>query len=401
MPRAARALAVPALVAFAGALLLGWLRLLTVALSDYEAEAEPAVDALRAFDLGGFFELAPAYGGSLLLRAPFAILPDLWGGDDLAVFRSLAAPCLVASALLGTWLWGRAAELGHRPATRWIALGICAVNPLTMWALELGHPEELLGGVLCVGAVLAAGARRPVLAGVLLGVAVVNKPWAVLAGVPVLLALPTGRDQLRATVAAVVPAAALMAPFVLAGGAAVAQSQAVATAPSPIFQPWQIWWFFGSYGTSDTVVALFGGEPGWRVPPEWFAPFQRLFVVSVPLALSLAAARRWRGRPWHDALGLLALVFLLRCLLDSWNILYYELPFLLALVAWEIHARRDLPVISLAATLLSWVTLTDAADLSPDLQAATFLAWTVPLAVVLGGLVLRVRLHVRRSALAR
>jgi Glycosyltransferase family 87 len=399
MPRALRALAAPALVALAGALLMGWLRLLTPALSDYEEEAEASIFELRAGDLGGFLEEAPAYGGSLLLRAPFALLPNLWGGGDLAAFRSLAAPCLLASAVLGTWLWRRAADRGHRPATRWIALAICAMNPLTLWALELGHPEELLGGALAVAAVLLAGARRPVPAGVLLGLAVANKPWAVLAGLPMLLALPTRREQLHATVAALVPAVALLAPFVLAGSAAVAQTQAVATAPSPIFQPWQVWWFFGEYGTSADVRGLFGGEPGWRVPPPW--PIGRLFVVSVPIVLSLGAALRRRERPWHDALALLALAFLLRCLIDPWNVLYYEIPFLFALVAWEIHARRDLPVISLAATLLSWLTLTNAAGLSPDLQSATFLAWTVPLAVALATVVWPVRLGVRRRALAR
>jgi Glycosyltransferase family 87 len=398
MPRA-RALAVPAFVALTGALLLGWLRLLTPALSDYEAEAEPSILALRAGDIAGFFEHAPAYGGSLLLRAPFALLPEVWGGGDTAVFRSLAVPCLVASAVLGAFLWARAADLGHRPGARWIALGICAMNPLTLWAYELGHPEELLGGALSVGAVVAAGARRPVLAGLMLGLAVANKQWAVLAALPMLLALPTGREQLRAAVAAAVPAVALLLPFVLAGSGAVAQTQAVATASSPIFQPWQIWWFFGPYGTSENVVALFGGEPGWRVPPSWFGPIGRLFVVAVPLALSLAVARRWRGRPWHDALALLAFAYLLRCLLDPWNVLYYEVPFLFALVAWEINARRDLPVISLAATFLSWVTLTGWGDMSPDLQSATFLAWTLPLAVTLGAVVWRVRLGVRRRLL--
>jgi hypothetical protein len=31
---------------------------------------------------------------------------------------------------------------------------------------------------------------------------------------------------------------------------------------------------------------------------------------------------------------------LLRCLLDPWNVSCYSLPFLLVLMAWEVHAQR-------------------------------------------------------------
>jgi Glycosyltransferase family 87 len=387
MSRGVRASLVPAFVALAGAALLGGLGLLSPAFSDYEQEAETAVKALRAGDLAGFLADAPAYGGSLVLRAPFALLPNLWGGGDLAAFRAVAAPCLLAGVVLGVWLWSRAAALGHGGLGRWLALALCAVNPLTLRALEVGHPEELLGGVLAVGAVLAAGARRPLVAGLLLGAAVANKPWAVLAGLPVLLALHTTRDRATATATSLALAAAITAPFVLAGSAAVAQASAVATAPSTIFQPWQLWWFFGTHG--DVVMGLYSAKPGFRTPPEWIAHVGRLVVAAVPLAVSLFAARRWRGRPWHDALALLALAFLLRCLIDPWNVVYYELPFLLALVAWEVHARREPPVVSLAATLLAWITLTGTGSMSPDVQAAAFLAWSLPLAGFLGARVLR------------
>jgi hypothetical protein len=39
-----------------------------------------------------------------VLRAPFALLPDLWGGGDNALFRSMAVPCLLACALLAVGL---------------------------------------------------------------------------------------------------------------------------------------------------------------------------------------------------------------------------------------------------------------------------------------------------------
>ena len=88
-------------------------------------------------------------------------------------------------------------------------------NPLTLKALEVGHPEELLGAALCVGAVLAALWQRPWLAAVLLGLALANKAWAVLAIGPVLLALQGRRWTVFALACAI--AAMFVAPFLLSG----------------------------------------------------------------------------------------------------------------------------------------------------------------------------------------
>lgn len=380
MPSRARELAGPTALAVALSLLLGWLGLATMAFTDYEVEAEPSLQALRAGDLGAFLDLLPAYGGSLVMRAPFALLPGIWGGGDLALFRSLAAPCLAAGAVLGVLLFDRATARGTSRGAALLTLALCAANPLTLRALEVGHPEELLGGVLCVAAVLAAGARRGLLAGVLLGLAIANKPWAVLAAAPVAIALPDG--HLRAAAGASAAAGALLAPLWLAGSAAISQAGLVARDAGEIFQPWQVWWFLGDHG--ERVVGLLGDKPGYRAAPGWVGTVARPLVVAVPLVLCLALARRMRARPWHDALLLLALVLLLRCLLDPWNVVYYELPFLLALVAWEVHARRGPPLLSLAATLLCWVTLEQLTrQVSPDVQAVAFLAWSVPLALAL------------------
>jgi hypothetical protein len=351
-----------------------------MAFSDYETEVEPALWMLLDGDLERSVALLPAYGGSVVLRAPFAFLPDLWGGGDLALYRSMAVPCLAAGALLGVFLWERGAELGRGAAARWLALGLCAVNPLTLRALEIGHPEELLGGALCVGAALAAASRRPLLAGLLLGLAIANKQWAVLAVVPVLALAPEGRVKLLALAGGV--AAAVFGPLWLAGSGAIEDTGKVASEAGQIFQPWQIWWFFGDHG--HVVMGAFGEKPGYRAAPEWIASVGRPLVAIVPVAVALALAPRLRGRPWHDGLLLLALVLLLRCVLDPWNVVYYELPFLLALVTWELHARAGLPVVSLAATLLCWVTLEQLTrQVSPDVQALAYLGWAVPFALAL------------------
>jgi hypothetical protein len=377
-----RALVVASLVAVACATALGAMGLLSPAFTDYELEVEPALNALRAGDLSTFLALAPAYGGSLVLRAPFALLPDAWNGGDLALFRTMAAPCLAAGAVLGVLLWARGRRLGRSSAVCWTVLALAAANPLTLRALEIGHPEELLGAVLCVGAVMAAGAGRPAVAAAILGLAIANKPWALLAVVPVLAVLAAHRLQALAIAGAT--AALVTLPVLLAGGA-LDQANAIASDTGAIFQPWQLWWFLGDAG--QVVTGNLGVKPEYRTSPAWLTGIGHPLVLGVPLAASLLLLPRLRKRPWHSGLLLLALAMLLRCVLDPWNVSYYALPFLLALLAWELHARDGMPVVSLAATLLCWVTLVSLPRFAhPDVQAAAYLAWSVPLAVLLTAL---------------
>jgi hypothetical protein len=360
----------------AGLIALG---MLTPAFSDYEVEAEPSLHALRDGDIHGFLTLAPAYGGSLILRAPFALLPNLWGGGDLALFRSLAVPCLAIAAILAVFLWERGRQLGQSSATCWIALLIVVANPITLRGLEIGHPEELLGGVLCVAAALAAGARRPLPAGVLLGLAMANKPWALFAAVPLLAILPDRRPRMLAAAGAT--CLVVMLPL-LVGGSAVETTAAVARNASAMFQPWQIWWFLGEHG--ETVTGMYGSYPDHRNIPVWLLGHERQLVVVVVLAASLLLLPRVRRHGWPEGLLLLAFAFQLRCLVDTWNISYYALPFIVALVTWELHAFRRPPVLSLATTLCAWLTLVWLPSYAqPDVQAIAYLAWSIPLTALL------------------
>ena len=91
---------------------------------------------------------------------------------------------------------------------------------------------------------------------------------------------------------------------------------------------------------------------------------------------------RRRVIPERDALLLLALVLLLRCVLDTWDTVYYPLPFVLALLTWETLAFRRPAIISLSSTVLVWVSCEWLPSFaSADAQAAFFLAWTLPLAI--------------------
>jgi hypothetical protein len=404
--------AVCALMASAGCATLAWLGLYGFAWNDYENEAQPAFNALVHGHLSSFLRLAPAYGGSLVERAPFALIPGLWGGGELAVYRMVALPCLLAAAALGVWLVARMRAQGHSTLSRAVALGICVANPLTLSALELGHPEELLGACLCVAAVLCAGRDRPLWAGLLLGLAIANKEWALLAVGPVLLALPAKR-RLRCLASAGAIAVAVLLPLTLsASGGFAASARATASTSSTIFQPWQIWWFFGYHG--PLVHGLFGAPLyGYRTGPAWTGVVSHPLIVAVGFALAgalwLRRGRSARGVGERDALLLLALVLLLRCVLDTWNTSYYMLPCLLALLAWEVSGpSRRPPVLTLMGIVLPWIGLHELSTrgASPDAQAALFLAWTLPLTAALSlwlyalGLKLTVRTRRLRRATA-
>ena len=375
--------AVPLGAAAFGLLVLGWLGLTDWNWTDYDAEARPALDALVQGHPVLFLKLAPAYGGSLLMRAPFVLVPKLWGGGELSMFRAAAAPCMVAAALLGVWLVAKMRDRGDPPAWRALVLFLCVANPIALPALEYGHPEELLGAVLCVIAVLAAAKDRPLWAGALLGLAVANKEWAVLAVGPVLLALPGRRGM--ALLASAATAGIILAPFALAGGV-VSQAHGAATSSDGIFNPGQLWWFLGSH--SHPVRDLSGRiMPGYRIPPAWIANHAHELIVALALPLTLLYAWTRRRTPVGrrhvtDGLLLLAFLLLVRIALDPWDMAYYPLAFLIVLTSWEALRCARPPVLSLTACLVSWFTLQELAKpalhVSPDMQAAVFAAAAVP-----------------------
>jgi hypothetical protein len=404
MRRAVRENALCAFVAGAGCAAMAWLGLYGFAWNDYDTEARPAFDALVHGHVHEFLALVPAYGGSLVERAPFALLPGLWGGGELAVYRMVALPCLLAAAVLGAWLIARMRSEGRSTFARAVALGVCVANPLTLGALEFGHPEDLLGACLCVAAVLLAGGSstgrdRPLWAGAILGLAIANKEWALLAVGPVLLALPS-RRRLPCLASAGAVAAAVLAPLILLrSGGFVAGTRAFATGSNVIFQPWQVWWFLGHHG--PLVHGLFGApKPGYRTGPAWTGTVSHPLILATGLALTAALWLRRRSAvvprlsarfgarvlSERDALLALALLLLLRCVLDTWDTVYYPLPFIFALLAWEVRGPVDRPpVLALSSSVLAWVSFQWLPlHVSADAQAGFFLAWTLPLAALLG-----------------
>jgi hypothetical protein len=292
----------------------------------------------------------------------------------------MAIPCLLGAAALGLIIYNQLARQG-RTRAGWLALALCVANPITLRALEIGHPEELLGGVLCVAAVLAAIRDRPVWAGLLLGLAVANKEWAVLAIPPVAFALRTGRW--RAATVATATAALVLAPLALHGSSGISTARGIAASSGAGFTPQQLWWFLGTHGR---VIGVNGLMPGYRVPPAWLVPIGHLAVVAAGFGASAVwwVIRRGRSTPYEPLL-LLAFVMLMRCVIDPWNILYYALPFLMALVAWEGVGQARAPLGTLTVTLALWVAWElMGPNLSPDMKSLSFLLWALPVTAVLG-----------------
>ncbi len=348
--------------------------------TDYDTEARPAFTALVSGDLRGFFDALPPYAGAMFLRAPFALGADALGGGELAVYRAVAVPGIAALATLAVVLAQRVPGRGA-----WVVLVLATANPLALEALEYGHAEELLVGTMCVGAILLALADRPLLAGAVVGLAVVGKPWAVLAVAPVVLALPRG-GAVRALAAAGAVAVTVALPVLLFGGT----GSRVGAETGHVFHPWQLWWFLGSGDDPSN------GVPGYRDAPSWLSPLTHPLIVVVGAGMAAAWARRGRDR--RDALALLALILLMRCILDPWNNPYYELPVVLALLSWEAVRGSTVPAFAAAVTACAWLTLVIApAHVPPDVYSILFLSWALPCAILLG---LRVYAPPRAHAVA-
>jgi hypothetical protein len=369
-----------AAVAAGGLVLFSYRTLVGFGLAgDYTAEARPAFDALGSGNIAEFLHRAPSYAGSLLLRAPFVLVARAFGAGGYWTYRASVIPALLAGGALAWWL---ATRMGSASRARWLApllvVGICVLNPLGEQAVIVGHPEDLLGAVLCAAAVLCAIRDRPIWAGVLLGLAITNKEWALLAVGPVLVALPRRRLLSLGSAAAV--AAAITAPFLIAGAFDVThglQGLPGVNTGTAYHSQWQLWWFFGSGNAWD------------RTPPSWTAGLAHPLIVGLSLPLTLLYAYRLRRRPppAEDALLLLAFLLLMRCVLDPWDHSYYALPFLIALVAWQALRFARLPVLALTASFIAWMLYVKVPEtslsLSLDKQAVIFMVVSVSAAAAM------------------
>lgn len=353
----------------------------SMAPGDYPLDAEHAVNALAHGHVSTFLAAHPVMGPfSILLRAPFAALAS----SQLAAYQWGALPCVLAAGLLGLYLARLAQRRGSPPIAQVALVAICLVNPLTIVALQSGHPEELLTAALAVGAVAVASEGHSRRAALLLGLALASKQWAVIAIFPVLMALP--RDRFRVALGAAGVAFVLMLPGFLAHPGTFAASQSNVAANHSFMDAWSAWYPFA--GSVPGVVP--GGPNGVTEYPlhggsALIGAYAHSLIVLTALVapLALALRRRRFGLSGSDAMGLLVLLALLRCALDPVDNLYYHAPLLLALVGWDALSSRELPICALLGTQAAILFWRLSPLLDPRIFNALYLAVVVPACIAI------------------
>jgi len=345
--------------------------------TDYPWDAGPAIASLAHGDVHGFVADQAQMGPlSLLLRAPFAALA---GPSSIWAYRLGAFACMLVVIGLVVLLARRAGSVN---AT--IAAALLVVNPVSIDALRLGHPEERVGSALCVIALLLARERQ-VAAGVALGAALATKQWALIAIAPVLIAAPHGtRKRLALTAAGV--AVAVTAPFAIASPHAFLEAMRHPAFGVAEMRTGNVW----GWAAITNHIALGGGDAvtAYTVP-DWLQHGAHPLAALLTLGLGAAALRTRRA---VDPLALLALLMLLRCALDPWNHAYYHAPFLAALIAWEVLEARRAPWLSAACAAFLGVVF----GLSLPVSDVLYTLWALPLVVWLSRRALcsaPVRLH--------
>ncbi len=290
---------------------------------------------------------------SIVLRMPFVALASAFGGGTMLGYRLGVFACAAAVGAVGVLVGSWALDRGRSPLLVAIVVALMTFNPVTIGMHLDGHPEELLGGALCLAAVLAAIADRPTLTGVLLGLALGTKQWTIVALVPALIACRHGRRRMLLIAVAVAAPLVLLLPLI-DPSAFMQSSKLVGDIRTVYFRSW--WWplsdahsitahFAGGYVTATDHLMPLGLD---RTAVSWLAP-----IVAVAIGW-----RYWRVDARHDscdAVGVLALLLLLRCTLDPSFSSYYVVPFLIALLTWEVLVRPGLPVGSLLGMTIFWL----------------------------------------------
>lgn len=353
-------------------------------------DAAPAVNALARGHVSDFFHEQRLMGPvSEVVRAPFVALA---GNDPLTRYRAGLLACLLPAAVLGFAL-ARAAVARGWPWWSQLLVAVGAVvNPLTFWVAQFGHPEELLAATLLLWAAWSARRGRAGWAGVLTGAAVATKLWALVA-LPLLVVavMPRARPRLLAT-------SVVIAGLLLAIPAIGAPSQfranlhvlgRLGSAPGTVSRT-DAWFPFVTPAVLDAPVGV-GADGSIRTIPEsvysaprLIGPLGHALVLLAAVAAAVALARRAPGPRDPSVWLALALVLLLRCVLDPGNRSYYHAPFLLVLLAYEVQVRRLLPWATIAAAALLELFSRVVPHIHGDVALGlAYCAWSVPLAALL------------------
>jgi hypothetical protein len=352
-----------------------------------------SIEALARGDISGFFSNQPAMGlTSMALRAAAVAL--VRGTDLTSQYQAGAAICCAAAALIAVWVASRARRQGAGVPAVVALLGLWTIAILWARTLQLGHPEEALAAALGLAAVILAGERRPVAAGVALGLAIGTKEWALLLAPAVVFA--GSAIDWRRTIGTALAAVALTSGVMAVGdpGAFRAAHEGQRAGDTHTVTPASVWFRLGD----KQVIQRSGGEELFRVyPPKlvgrWCRP---LVILLAALMIPLFLRRRGFGCP--DALALGAAILVLRAILDTQTFSYHLVPMLMATAAWEVFARRRFPVVAIAAMAAFQLTVhVVVPDLSSYQFNSIYLAWTLLLLAILAAAAFS-RRAARRSA---
>jgi hypothetical protein len=304
---------------------------------------------------------------SLLAALPFRVIGP--GNGRLAVLTMTAVAPLLVFVLeqAAKCLWPAISDRDRAFRHMTVLFG----GLMLMWswvsvATVYAHLDDVLTLTAVVGALWAVAARRHVVLGFALGVAIAAKPWGIVV-LPLVFAL-TGRARWKALAIAAGIACVAWLPFAVADAKTLSVLRpTVGVAP-------------------QSVMHLLGAPPG--TVTKWTK-----WTRSVQLGCALVAAGLavWRGR-WA-AVPLVAIA--IRVALDPAVWPYYTTGVVLAALAWDLlRTRRAFPI----WTLSSFVFLDRASTVVRDADAQAGLRLALVVGVVFAVLVIHRRTLVPRSS---
>lgn len=261
---------------------------------------------------------------SFLVATPFRLLGPGNGRIPAVFVMTAAIPMLV-------WLLERTAHTLWRDDARFsvtllqsttLVGGVVVAQAWSPLATIYSHLDDVMLLSAGIVALWAVAHRRPMILGAMIGVAIAAKPWGVVV-LPLALALPGGRDRLKALALGGGIAAAAWLPFVIGDPGTLDAIEPVVTT------------------STESVLHLFGVAA--TDAPAWVRPVQ---LGAALLATGLTLLRgRWAA--------VLVVGIAVRVALDPQVFLYYSAGLLLAAFAWDmLRSPRALPIWTIAGFVL-------------------------------------------------
>ncbi len=308
--------------------------------------AGPGIEYLLHGNLWGYVSHQPVIGlTSILLRLPLAGLASALGSGSLRIYQLGALACLLPLAWFAAWLISQPSLTSRQRRVRVLAMLAVIASPILRSTVASGHPEGVVTGILSVAAVLMATRGRARWAGVLLGLAIAGKEWAVVAAVPVLMALPGKR---REAILAAGGAAFLFAGLVWLADPAAWLRALHGEGAARFVSPLSLVWLF----SAKLYLPHHQVTPARAMPLQFTRTDVTLLATCIAGLITAVWYRRaLRQGNTFNPLAMLALLGALRCACDSTHEMYYYVAILIPVAAWEATENRP-PVVTVLVSLV-------------------------------------------------